>query len=393
MKSTIDLKVGVITSQDPNDKRILSGTLYSMCEALKKEFSYVVYLGPVKLSMFESINMRVGIVLFKLFHILAYRKKVNSEHINIKSRVYGRYFDRKISQLELDILFAPLASIEVARLKTEIPVCYLSDTSFAQISEYYQVSDNVSSLVKKMGDKIEQAAIDNSSAQVYSSNWAADFSKFYYNAPNTFVVKFGANINSPGLPDLTPKKLSPSIQLLFVGVDWVRKGGNIVFDTFLELLAKGYDVNLTVCGCIPPKQHPKVKVFPFLDKNKEEDLNVLIKLFRQSDLLFLPTRADCTPIVFCEANAFGLPVLTTNTGGVSSIIENNVNGILLSLEARSKEYTEAIEALIRNKGLYQSLSENALKKSQNELNWNAWAKKMKKIFLLSVKEAKNEIHD
>lgn len=385
MKDTSSLKVGVITSADPKDKSILSGTLHSMCEALRREFESVQYLGPVRLGQFESIKMRVLIIMFKLFHIVVYRSKVNSEHMDIKSKVFGRYFNRKIHQLELDVIFAPLASIEIAHIKSKVPICYLSDTSFAQLSEYYQSSNNVSSLVRKMGNRIEKGAIDNSLIQVYSSNWAAEFSKSYYRAPNTFVVKFGANINSKVLSDIAPKKLGSSIRLLFVGVDWQRKGGNIVFDAFLELLGKGYDVSLTVCGCLPPKEHSKVEVYPFLDKNKEEDMNILIRIFQRSDIFFLPTRADCTPIVFCEASAFGLPVVTTDTGGVSSIIENNVNGILLNERAESHEYTLVIERLINEEELYQRLSKNALTKYRKELNWKTWGSEMKNI-LLSMKK-------
>lgn len=34
-------------------------------------------------------------------------------------------------------------------------------------------------------------------------------------------------------------------------------------------------------------------------------------------LLLLPTRAECAGIVFNEASAYGVPILLTDTGGVS----------------------------------------------------------------------------
>ncbi|WP_137463714.1 glycosyltransferase, partial [Escherichia coli] len=45
--------------------------------------------------------------------------------------------------------------------------------------------------------------------------------------------------------------------------------------------------------------------------------------------LLLPTIADCYGMVFCEAAAFGLPVVATDTGGVSSIVINERTGILI----------------------------------------------------------------
>lgn len=390
MESKAQVKIGVITAADPNDKRILSGTLHCMCEALKSQFSSVIYLGPVKLSPFSSLKVRILTFLFKIFHLLVYWKRLNSEHTMIRSKFHAGYFKQMIEGSGLDVLFAPFASIELAFIKTDVPICYLSDTSFAQLADYYRMSSKLSSMAKRMGDKIEHAAIHNSFAQVYSSKWAADFSREYYQAPNVFITRFGANMDSAIFSGAENKKPGPPLQLLFVGVDWVRKGGDIVFDTFLELLEKGHHVNLTVCGCNPPKSHPKVEVYTFLDKNKKEDLSELMQIFNRSDLFFLPTRADCTPIVFCEANAFGLPVISTNTGGVSSIIEDGNNGFLLSPDAKSKEYTELIERIINEEGLYQKLSVNARNKFEKELNWTVWAKEMRQILLLTQSRRKEQ---
>ena len=71
-------------------------------------------------------------------------------------------------------------------------------------------------------------------------------------------------------------------------------------------------------------------------------LNILFN----THLLFVPTRADCTPIVFCEANAFGIPVITTDTGGVSSIIKNGENGFAFPLDATPDEYANTIQSLL-----------------------------------------------
>ena len=38
------------------------------------------------------------------------------------------------------------------------------------------------------------------------------------------------------------------IKILFVGLTWKRKGGDIVLETIDILDKKGYNVDLTVCG-------------------------------------------------------------------------------------------------------------------------------------------------
>ena len=44
--------------------------------------------------------------------------------------------------------------------------------------------------------------------------------------------------------------------LLFLRVEWVRKGGDIAFETLLKLKELGMQVELVVSGCAPPETHP-----------------------------------------------------------------------------------------------------------------------------------------
>ncbi|MGN6530520.1 MAG: glycosyltransferase, partial [Ginsengibacter sp.] len=78
---------------------------------------------------------------------------------------------------------------------------------------------------------------------------------------------------------------------------------------------------LTIVGCSPPERVSLpdfVHVHGFIDKSKKEGKNLINKLYSENHFFILPTIAECTPVVFSEANSFGLPVITTNTGGISS---------------------------------------------------------------------------
>ena len=44
--------------------------------------------------------------------------------------------------------------------------------------------------------------------------------------------------------------------LLFLEVDWVRKGGDIAFETLLKLEELDMQAELLVCGCAPSETHP-----------------------------------------------------------------------------------------------------------------------------------------
>ena len=88
----------------------------------------------------------------------------------------------------------------------------------------------------------------------------------------------------------------------------------------------------------------------------------------------MPTRAECAGIVFCEASAFGVPSITTNTGGVSTNVQDGINGFALPPEATATDYAEKIEELFFDDAAYRQLIKNSRKKFEEELNWEHWGK-------------------
>ncbi|GAC1568569.1 MAG: hypothetical protein NVS3B14_18240 [Ktedonobacteraceae bacterium] len=98
-----------------------------------------------------------------------------------------------------------------------------------------------------------------------------------------------------------------------------------------------------------------------------------------SDFLLLPTRGDCTPIVFCEANAFGVPVITTSTGGVPGVIKDGENGFMLPLSARGAEYAEVIAKIYQDDQRYSELVKSSRAAFDDRLNWDAWGTTMNKL--------------
>src|SRR5262249_43667081 len=168
--------------------------------------------------------------------------------------------------------------------------------------------------------------------------WAAASAIHDYQADPRKVVfiPFGANIEDvPPLAEALAPRAGPPCRLLFVGRQWKRKGGDMAFAILTTLLQRGVDAELTVVGSVPPggATHPRLTVIPYLDKEVPEDRRRIRNLFLNSHFFVLPTQADCSPIAICEANAFGLPVLTTDVGGVPSLIKSGRNGFMFPLSA------------------------------------------------------------
>ncbi len=377
------LKIAFLTSEDPKDKKSWSGTYNRMFTVLSNEFETVTALGPQNNLFLKGL----GIINFILKRTI--NKGYNDKHSIIRSKILGILFSKKLQKDKYDIIFAPAASTETAFLRTKIPIVYLSDSSFAQLKDYYYVFTNLLSFSQKESNFIENKALKKASGFIYPSNWAADFVIENYNVmkEKVVVIPFGANIDNEYLPEKINKSISANkpFSLLFIGVNWERKGGNIVMETFELLLSEGYDVTLTVCGCAPSKLHSKIRTYTFLNKNLESDLIILTNIYKESNLLFVPTRADCSPIIFCEANAFGLPVLSSNTGGVTEIIEDGINGFCLEYKATPRDYANTIISMMKDKEGYEKLCKTSKEKYDKELNWNSWVYAVKNFFFSVLK--------
>ena len=88
--------------------------------------------------------------------------------------------------------------------------------------------------------------------------------------------------------------------------------------------------------------------------------------------MILPTRSDCVPMVLAEANAFGLPVVTTQTGGIPSIVREGENGFMLPLSARGSDYAKVIAEIYLDDQRYAKLVTSSRAAFDARLNWDAW---------------------
>jgi glycosyltransferase involved in cell wall biosynthesis len=222
---------------------------------------------------------------------------------------------------------------------------------------------------------------------IYPSTWAARTAIEHYKAElgKVHCIPFGANFEEADIPPRAAAlrhSLERGIALLWVGVDWQRKGGAIAYDCLLELLNHGVDAELVVCGCVPPDRyrHPKLKIIPFLSKREPVQRRKLSQLFLDANFFLFPTLADATPLVLCEASAHGLPSLARNTGGVGGAVTDGENGYLLPPDATGKQYAEKIQTIVQERSIYDSLVRASRRTFEERLNWDAWGRAAKPIF-------------
>ena len=367
------IRVGFFSRHNYFDKNSFSGTLYNMYKALEDHVELINLGNPQKINLFNKIRIKILSKLGKL--------EIQDEEF------YRKFIDIVHNQLlkkPCDLIYAPVASKELSFLQTDLPIVYFSDATPNLIGNGYQIyRDEEDYLLACQREKI---SISKAHKIIYSSEWVAKSAIKDYGAdPNIIdIIPLGANVQSkPEASKTLHKTFNSTCNLLFIGKDWERKGGKIAIETLTSLINMGVDAELFIVGCQPPSEikHKKIHVLGFLDKNIPSEAKRFSELLLNSNFLLLPTRSDCSPIVIVEANAYGVPVLTTDVGGIPTIIKNGKNGYMLTLSAKGHEYAKIISDVFTDKVAYQNMIQNSRKEYDDRLNWDKWGEKMHQIFL------------
>lgn len=345
-----------------------------MAAALADVGGEIVHIGPM-----EVEPLRVSLALSRIRRRFGLPPTLPMQSL-AAARAFRRQLVEGVDRLRPDLVFSPVGSALLSDFDRPVPAVYSSDATFRLMEGYYPKYSNLARRAAREADLVEQRTITRADLIVYPTEWAARSAIEHYGADpeKVHVVPYGANVDPPERSRAVSDRPSGPLRLLFVGVDWERKGGEIALNAAETLNRRGIDTVLTVVGCVPPLVHTQswLTVVPFLDKNDPEARREMAEHYLSSDLFVLPTRQECYGIVFCEAAAYGLPVIATDTGGVSGVVRHGHTGQLLPLEADGQEYADAIERMLGAPGGLAAARLRARAEFDRMLNWAAWAERV-----------------
>jgi glycosyltransferase involved in cell wall biosynthesis len=330
-------------------------------------------------------KMNRGLRQLYFGHKVIYRlagKRFDEHRTGLSTRVFSYRVKKALRATQVQAVVAP-SSLPVTLTKNTAPIAFWTDACFGAMPGYY---DDFSRLCQRSlsdGQVQERTALAHCRLAIYASEWAAEHCRRLYPEyrSRVRVVPFGANLD-PRYDERTVHELlqarsdSAECRLLFVGVDWERKGGTIALNAASILNARGLPTTLTVVGCNPfiCEKPSFVEIVGFLDRTSAEGSARLRELFTRSHFLVLPSRAEAYGVVLCEAAAFALPAVASRTGGIPTIVEDSITGRLLSPDADGEQYARALEDIFRSKGTYRRLALSAFGKYRRRLNWDTACK-------------------
>ncbi len=175
-----------------------------------------------------------------------------------------------------------------------------------------------------------------------------------------------ADINEDGIH----KEVHSPLKILTVAAVAGRKGTSLLPEIISKLNSLGIFVEWTWVGYVDGSagEEEKLKTIhlaeeygvlsqlQFLDVLSHEEL---FKKYRQADIFVLPTYMEGVPRVILEAQAAGLPVVTTKVGGIPDAVQNMFDACLVSA-GKVDEFVLAIQMLSHDTELRLKLINNGL---------------------------------
>lgn len=154
-----------------------------------------------------------------------------------------------------------------------------------------------------------------------------------------------------------------STHVLFMGGKNVVKGIDETLEAFVEIKNKT-PLKLLILGSCNKQDIQEIINTKNLDLS-EKDYEVwgsqeaegIKKAFLKSFCLLHPSYIDNSPNSICEAQIAGLPVIASNVGGVSSLIEHKKTGLLTTLNVQ--DISTAVIDLYNNRELQEKMAKEA----------------------------------
>jgi glycosyltransferase involved in cell wall biosynthesis len=372
------MRIAYVTTHESSDVEAWSGLSHHIRQALCQT--------GLDVCTIDNVSPVEGVIslIKRLYCEKVELKRFHAEREPSSLRVCASQVESALASLDCDVVFSP-GTLPIAFLKTEKPIVFWTDSPFAGMVDFYPNYRNLCKASLRAGNEVEQRALNQCRLAIYSSEWAASTALRHYRVDEgrVKVVPFGANVDGLQCVDevarITAAKNRDVCRLLFVGVDWARKAGDFAVSV-AEHLAQSTPVELHIVGCVPPRRLPDfVTVHGYLSKATEPDAEALSRLFRASHFLIHPSRAECYGLALAEASAFGLPALTANVGGTSSVITDGVNGHLFNLDEGPSAYCACVQRLFASRDDYDRLALSSFKEYQRRLNWTVAGRRVREL--------------
>lgn len=192
----------------------------------------------------------------------------------------------------------------------------------------------------------------------------------------------------PGIEQLAGKKIKKSgFNILFIGIWFQRKGGNLVLKAYKRLKQKypkiSLTISLTIIGQIPAgiKLPQDVVHLDYMPRKE-----IIKNIYPQADILVLvPDKAEGYGMVIVEAASMGIPSIVSSVCALPELVENGKSGLVIT-PGSVTELMQALERLITDSILRKNMGKQAMRRFLNYFSIKKTNEKLLKVYLSAIKD-------
>lgn len=146
------------------------------------------------------------------------------------------------------------------------------------------------------------------------------------------VVNVGIGYNAAS-PQALPVKDYAAPEIIFIGKEFHRKGGDLLIEAFAEIRRRFPKARLHIVGPVtaPPELAGAdgVTFHGFLSRNDAAQAASFYDLLRRASLCVLPSRYEPTGLATLEAMSWGAPAIVTRNWAFVENVDHGKTGFLL----------------------------------------------------------------
>jgi glycosyltransferase involved in cell wall biosynthesis/glutathione synthase/RimK-type ligase-like ATP-grasp enzyme len=180
--------------------------------------------------------------------------------------------------------------------------------------------------------------------------------------------------------------------ILFVGRLLPQKGVHVLIEAFEEVRKEHPDAVLLIVGSSfygRPWETPYVRKlkektqewgetirwWPFMTHDR------LPEIYQMADVLVTPSiGAEAFGLVNVEGMASGLPILTTEAGGIREVVQDRVNGRLLPLDGLKKELVHTLTEWLHDPAGLTEMGRKSREIAEEHFSWERAARELEECY-------------
>ena len=343
----------------PGPKYNLENSFRKRCESLSEH-----YHGTVLTSGPSFINRTYGnfnIICVKDPFVKSWVSTVCFFSIGLlvmfKSIVAGDKYELFVTTdpLKTGLIGSIICTIFNIKLVVEVNGDHMSDAIYIPIRSFYKRH-----LRKLIMIWVEKYVLDHSSG--VKLLYSKQIDKFKPLPNQAYIDYFPDYVNSDAFINIEDAK-----EILFVGFPFSVKGVDILIAAFKNVSPKHKNWTLKILGYYPDmtQLNKHIASHDKIHHHKPVNPAEMPEHIGKCGIFVLPSRTEAMGRVLVEAMAAGKPRIGSNVGGIPTVINDNVDGLLFESE-NIENLSQKLDQLMSSKSLRDELGREARKRYEAE---------------------------